>query len=66
MQVSGRLATPRVFPFLAVCYRMRLASQVQCPFLSCSCMLCSRADISDAGARETGKLVQVQAQGLQS
>ncbi len=66
MQVPGRLARHGVFPFLAVCYRMQLAKQVQHPFSNCSCMLYPREDISDAGAREAGKLVQVQAQGLQS
>jgi len=54
------------FAFLAVCYRTQLASQVQHPFLSCSCMLYPYEDLFDAGAREAGKLVQVQAQGLQS
>ena len=65
MQVSGRLATHGLFAFLAVCCRVQLASQVQHPFLSC-CMLYPCKDTPDAGAREAGKLVQVQAQGLQS
>lgn len=61
MQVPGRLARQGCFLF-----QLFAIERVQHPIFSCSCMLYPREDISDAGAREAGKLVQIQAQGLQS